>query len=518
VTTGLTGLTTGVATTGVTTGVATTGGVTTGVATTGVTTGVDTTGSTTGTTCPDAAAPVACSPTSSGGLALMSNYLPASGGIGMGGYAYAYGDWSITANPGTSTSCISSTQLCAKGTIDLDNYTATLPAGQDHYGAGIGFNLNQAQAMNCESPAIMSYTVPSGSMGISYTLSNLPMGGARLIIGNAVTAADGTVTGTDYCVALPTASGTIPWSQFNSECWTDQGTFLTGPPAGPIHINIGLPSSATTTSTFDFCVTAMSFATSVTAMDSGTASTCNGSMCCQPTSGPSASGDGSFTCYTFKQGTANNKPFCGYAGSEAAYTGGGTGACQSQNNTAYTDTVPNVGPPSDYFMAFPGPGGSFGNGTLCGLCINVTYAGKTLMGTVVDECPSGSNPLCGVGSNHLDLSASLARDLGIGVGTVVGNPSNVTWAAVACPISSNGGHIVEVFNGSATQVYFQNVVWPVMSVKVNGTAATQSNGYWLLPSGSGPISLTDTYGHTITGTLPGTNNGSLGIQFPATCP
>jgi hypothetical protein len=152
------------------------------------------------------------------------------------------------------------------------------------------------------------------------------------------------------------------------------------------------------------------------------------------------------------------------------------------------------------------------------MCVNVTYAGKTLMATVADECPSGSNPLCGVGSNHLDLSAALARDLGFGVGGVVGNPSNVTWAAVACPISSNSGHIVEVFNGSATQVYFQNTVWPVKSVSVNGTAATQPNGYWQLPSGSGPISMTDTYGHTITGTLPGTNNGSLGIQFPATCP
>jgi hypothetical protein len=462
---------------------------------------------------------VVCAPTSTGGLALTSNFLPASSGIGNGGYAYSYSDSTITANPGTSTSCIEATQLCAKGTIDLDNYTATLPAGQDHYGAGIGFNLNQPQATGCTSPPIMPFTVPAGSLGISYKLSNLPMGGARLIIGNGVTEADGGASGTDYCVPLATASGTIPWAQFNSECWTDQGTFLTGPPTGPIHINIGLPSSATLTSTFDFCVDSMSFATSLTPTDGGPpAATCSGGTCCEPTSGPSAAGDGSFTCYTFKQGTPNNKTYCGYTGTETTYSGGSGGACESQNNTGYTDTVPNVGPPSDYFVAFPGPGGPFGNGTLCGMCVNVTYMGKTLMGTVADECPSSTNPLCTVGSNHLDLSAALARDLGFGVGMIVGNPSNVTWEAVACPITSNSGHIVEVFNGSSTQVYFQNVVWPVKSVTVNGAAASQPNGYWQLPSGSGPISMTDTYGHTITGTLPGTDGASLGIQFPATCP
>jgi hypothetical protein len=442
----------------------------------------------------------------------MSNYLPASDGIGTGGYAYAYGDYSITANPGTSTSCISSTQLCAKGSIDLDNYTATLPAGQDHYGAGIGFNLSQAQATDCTSPAIMPYTVPSGSMGISYTLSNLPMGGARLIIGNAVTAADGTVTGTDYCAPIAAASGTILWTQFNSECWTDMGTFLTGPPTAPIHINIGLPSSATMTSTFDFCVTAMSFTTSGGGTDGGGGKGCNGT-CCEPTSGPSTT-NGSLTCYTFNQGTPNDKTYCGYTGTEAAGPGG-SGACQS-GALNYVDTVPNVGPPGDYFAAFPGPGGAFGNGTLCGMCVNITYAGKTLMATVVDECPTSTNPLCTIGSNHLDLSAALARDLGYGVGQVTGSPTTgVTWAAVACPVN---GDIVEVFNGSASQVYFQNVVWPVASLKVNGAAATQNNGVWMLPSGSGPISLTDTYGHTVTGTLPGSNNGSLGVQFPATCP
>jgi hypothetical protein len=439
----------------------------------------------------------------------MSNYLPASDGIGSGGYAYAYSD-SMNGTGGTSTSCIEATQLCAKGSIDMDNY----PMTPDHYGAGIGFNLNQAQSTGCASMPIMPYTVAATAVGISYKLSNLPTGGARLIIGDAVTTGT-TTTGTDYCVALATPSGTIPWAQFNSECWSGTGTFLKAAPVGPIHINIGLPSSATTTSTFDFCLESISFASSVSTQDSGTSTACNGSACCAPSAGPSANGDGSFTCYTFNQGTPGDKTYCGYQGAEAAGPGG-SGACQS-GGLNYNDTVPNVGPPSNYFAAFPGPGGGFGNGTYCGMCVNVTYAGKTLMATVVDECPSSTNNLCGIGSNHLDLSAALARDLGYGVGTVAGDPTGVTWEAVACPITSNGGHIVEVFNGGSTQVYFQNLVWPVKTVSVNGAAATQPNGYWQLPAGSGPITLTDIYGHTVTGTLPGTNGGSLGVQFPATC-
>jgi len=460
--------------------------------------------------CPDAATPPPCSPKSTGGLALTSNYLPASDGIGMGGYAYFYND-SMNGVGGTSTSCIESTALCTTGTTDISNTTGSF------YGAGIGFNLNQAQATSCTSTPIDPFTVPSTSLGISYTLSNLPAGGARLIIGNATTEADGGASGTDYCAPLPAASGMIPWAKFNSECWTDQGTFLTGPPTAPIHVNIGLPSG-TAMNSFDFCVTALSFGGTASSQDSGPGPvSCGGSACCEPTTGPSTT-SGSLTCYTFAQGTPNDKTYCGYQGTSTAYTGGGSGACQT-GALANTDSVPNVGTKPQYFAAFPGPGGSgqgggFGNGTYCGMCINVTYAGTTLMATVVDECPSASNPQCTIGSNHLDLSAALARDLGYGVGSVVGDPTGITWKAAACPISSD---IVEVFNGSSTQVYFQNVVWPVMSVKVNGAAASQPDGFWQLPAGSGPITLTDIYGHTVTGTLPGTNGGSLGVQFPATC-
>jgi hypothetical protein len=465
--------------------------------------------------CPGTTPPPACTPTSTGGIPLSSSYLAASAvpglGLSVGGYAYFYDD-SMTAG-GTSTACIEQTQVCTKGTT---NVADTLGA---HYGAGIGFNLNQAQATGCTSTPIQPFTVPT-SVGISYSLSNLPAGGARIIIGNMVTT-NGVTTGTDYCAPVAAVSGTIPWAKFNSACWDDSGTFLAAPPVGPIHINIGLPSGPTA-ETFDFCVDSIGFATTLSdAGGGGTVTSCGGSACCSPSSGPSSStGTNGLTCYTFNPGqpgggTPGDKTYCGYQGAETAYTGGLSGACAS-GTLAYTDTVPNVGPPSDYFAAFPGPGGAFGNGTLCGLCVDVTYAGTTLMATVVDECPSASNNLCGVGSGHLDLSAALARDLGFGVKGVEGDPTTgVSWKAVACPISSD---IIEVFNGSANQVYLQNLVWPVASVSLGGTAVTQSNGIWMFNGATaGKITLTDTYGHTVSGTLQGINGSSLGVQFPATC-
>jgi hypothetical protein len=458
--------------------------------------------------CGTTVAQAACSSAtiSAGAIPLAGGFVTegAAGTTGLGqvqGYAYFYND-SMNSTGGTSTSCLSATALCTAGMTDVANATGTL------FGAGIGFNLNQTRSPACVSGTVDPFTVPAGSVGLSYTLSNLPTGGARLIIGNASGS-----TGTDYCVTLTAASGTIAWTKFNSECWTDQGTFLTGPPSDPIHINIGTPSGPTAAS-FNYCVESLAFATTLpTGGGGGTTTTnCNGSSCCE-FSGVSASGDGSLTCYTFAQGTPNNRTFCGYQGTETAGPGG-SGACQS-GELNFTDSVPNVGTNSSYFAAFPGPGGGFANGAYCGMCINVTYAGTTLMATVVDECPSGSNPQCGVGSNHLDLSASLARALGYGVGSVVGDPSGVTWEAVACPITANDGNIVVVWNSSG-QAYFQNVVWPVKSV----SGATQTNGFWNVSAGS-TVTLTDLIGHTLTVTMPGVaafpTAVNLGKQFPSTC-
>jgi hypothetical protein len=248
----------------------------------------------------------------------------------------------------------------------------------------------------------------------------------------------------------------------------------------------------------------MGFATTLTTPDSGTTGpTCNGNSCCEPSSGPAANGNGVFTCYTFAQGTPGNKTYCGYQGSESAGPGG-SGACQS-GSLNYSDTVPNVGTNPAYFAAFPSSNGAWGQGAYCGMCVNVTYGGKTLMATIVDECAT-----CGDSPEHIDLSAHLARDLGIGVNGSGGSPTGVTWAAVACPVT---GHIQAVWNNNnpaGGQVYFQNVAFPVKSV----SGASQSNGFWSGVSNGSTHTLTDMLGHQVSAVI---TSGDIGVQFPAAC-
>jgi hypothetical protein len=427
------------------------------------------------------AGPPCTATVASGAVPLTDNYIAGSV-IGDGGYAFSYAD-GIT--PGGSTACVNSTALCATGQTGVSSMTV--------YGAGIGFNLNQMMATSSASPPINTYSVMG--VGISYSLSNMPTQGARIAIGDS----DGT-TGTDYCATLPGKSGTVLWSSFNTKCWDNSGTSLSGPPSNPVHVEFQVPAGATA-APFDFCVTSVSFASS--APDAGVSMSC-GSSCCEPSSGPAASGNGEITCYTFKQGTAGNKTFCGYNGSEAAGPGG-NGPCQ-QGQLNYSDSVPNVGTNPKYFAAYPI--GAFGQGTYCGMCVNVTYNGKTLMGTIVDECATCPN------NQHIDLSADLARDIGLGVNGGMGDVTGVTWKAVACPISSNNGHIVAVFNSNnpaSGQVYFQNVVFPVKTV----SGATQTNGYWSPVTNGQQATLTDIYGHSVTATIV---SGDIGVQFPATCP
>jgi hypothetical protein len=417
----------------------------------------------------------------SGAVVLTASYLPKTV-IADGGYAFAYSD-------GVSTACLDAAALCATGTTGVNPPTTV-------YGSGIGFNLNQAMATGTVSPPISPFTATG--LGLSYKLSSLPAQGVRIAIDGPEIAG----VATDYCAVLSTTSGTVAWAKFNSKCWDDSGVFLTGPPTNATHIEFQVPAVATATP-FNFCVDSVAFATTVATPDAGSVASCNGSACCAPAAGPAANGNGEFTCYTFKQGTVNNKTFCGYQGSEAAGPGG-SGACQA-GMLDFSDTVPNIAGNSGYFAAFPS-GSAFGQGTYCGMCVDVTYGGQTLMGTIVDECAT-----CGDSAQHIDLSVNLARALGIGVGGVIGNPQGVTWKAVACPITS---HIQAVWNNNnpaGGQVYFQNVVFPVKSV----SGASQSDGIWSTITNGSTHTLTDMEGHTVTAAIV---TGDIGVQFPATCP
>jgi hypothetical protein len=112
--------------------------------------------------------------------------------------------------------------------------------------------------------------------------------------------------------------------------------------------------------------------------------------------------------------------------------------------------------------------------------------------------------------------------MGTGSGQTEDVTSGVTWKAVACPVGTSP--IVAVYNGAyAGQLYFQNLAFPIASASavVSGTThtATLSNGFWdfgtTLSSGT-QITLKDTAGHTVTGTL-GANGAGIGVQFPTTC-
>jgi hypothetical protein len=399
-----------------------------------------------------------------------------------------------------SSACIDSTALCATGSTAIANSTGTI------WGAGLGFNLNQTMGTATNSNPTINTLAATGT-GIAYSLSNLPAQGMRIQIDNG---------GTTYCTPISAASGNVNWAAFNTKCWDNSGSFLTGAPTTATHVEFQVTADAATTP-FNFCVLSVGFATSSASSSSssgGSGSSSSGSSGGNPasggctwSSGPST-GSGELTCYWFGQGTSTGggcssyKTYCGYCGTE---TGSGGGTCP----TGIRDSISNTST-GTYFAAFPV--GSFGQGSYCGMCVDVSYQGKTITATIVDECATCTNS-----SGHIDLSLGAAVALGVGQGGSTGDPMNgVTWKAVACPVS---GDIVAVYNGSSSQIYFQNVAFPVASASAGGTAASQENGFWNFGSlvAGKAVTLTDTLGHQVMGTIPTSSGQSTGAQFPQTC-
>jgi hypothetical protein len=176
--------------------------------------------------------------------------------------------------------------------------------------------------------------------------------------------------------------------------------------------------------------------------------------------------------------------------------------------------VTNVANPT-YFAAFKDDDSS--HPMNCGLCAQITFGGHTIVATIVDDCATCDDP------EHLDLSMSAADALGLTQAN--GDPhSGVTWKSVSCPVS---GDIVASYNLDnngqpvQSQVYFQNLVFPVASATSGGHTGNFSYGFYdfgmQMPGQS--VTLTDIAGHTVTGTIPGSSTGgSIGVQFTDTCP
>jgi len=103
----------------------------------------------------------------------------------------------------------------------------------------VGFNLDKSA-----TPA----AVQLSGTGMTYALSAMPAQGMRAQV---------SVGGADYCVKLAAASGTVAWTDFNTACWDNSGTKLTGAPNTP-HVGFQV-TAATTAGDFDFCVKSVSF-------------------------------------------------------------------------------------------------------------------------------------------------------------------------------------------------------------------------------------------------------------------
>ena len=168
-------------------------------------------------------------------------------------------------------------------------------------------------------------------------------------------------------------------------------------------------------------------------------------------------------------------------------------------------------------VRFPGASSSnFDTVNHCGACAQIANGSKSVIVTIVDECPETSNPVCANNPNgHLDLSRPAFNALGFSTG----NPSGTTWKYVACPVT--GGIVVRGKSGNANQVYIENVVLPIASVTVNGQAATHLfYGAWQLPVNATvglPLTLTDASGRVTTVKIADVNpadNASTGTQEP----
>jgi hypothetical protein len=163
------------------------------------------------------------------------NFSPANywGSIGMGGYGYAFSD-------GTSWACLNAGAFCGAGN--------TAPMSSSVWGAGIGVNLNQMPGGTTPG----NFAVPTGAMGISYTLSSLPSGTVYLMI-------DDNGPMNNYYATITSAAATVPWSAFQSKPWQlDASAGLSGPPMAATHIQFQLSAGAAATP-FAFCVTSLKF-------------------------------------------------------------------------------------------------------------------------------------------------------------------------------------------------------------------------------------------------------------------
>jgi len=146
------------------------------------------------------------------------------------------------------------------------------------------------------------------------------------------------------------------------------------------------------------------------------------------------------------------------------------------------------------------------------MCVDVTWMGKTITATIIDECATCPT------SSHIDLS--LSADGRARARSGDGHRRRQERRDLeGGRLPGDRQHRRVVFNGSSQQVYFQNVTFPVAKAVAGGHTATQAFGYWDFGTAVGGMSvtLTDSVGARGDGNHPLSSGGSVGTQFPMTC-
>ena len=189
---------------------------------------------------PDGTAGTDSSPT------LCSPVPKSTGGIACPGGKCTVGPYSGSASAFSdgvsSTICLSGNTLCAAGATNASKSTNTTI----NWGTAFGFNLSP----NSTDTDLVGVQL-SGS-GISVTLSSLPTGAqarVQVMVGNAAY----------YCAAMSASTQTFPWASFNTACWNNSGTYLSGAPTAATSIAITVSSEAGVAGSFDLCVTSLAF-------------------------------------------------------------------------------------------------------------------------------------------------------------------------------------------------------------------------------------------------------------------
>jgi hypothetical protein len=124
---------------------------------------------------------------------------PAAGGGCWHGYASAGGDPGSTVAPTTFSSCGMDCMLRVSGRVG--------PAIASSY-VYLGFNVDQALGSSSKAALV---TVGTG-LAVRYTNT-----GASPVV--RVQISSGSAANTRWCAPLTSASATIPYAMFNTECW-----------------------------------------------------------------------------------------------------------------------------------------------------------------------------------------------------------------------------------------------------------------------------------------------------------